>query len=155
MDTTTPLDQRLQLLKDIYESHMPFNRHLGIRITALTSSEVRVEMEMRDELIGNFIRGMLHGGAISAILDLTGGLIASVELLKQLGDIPDEEIARRLARVGTIDLRTDYLRSGKGEVFTASGSILRQGSRVAVVRTELHNEAGVLIAAGTATYQVG
>lgn len=155
MDTTTPLDQRLKILKDIYESHMPFNRLLGIQILSLTSNEVRVQIEMQDKLIGNFIRGILHGGAISAVLDLTGGLIASVELLKQLGDIEDEEIARRLARVGTIDLRTDYLRSGKGKLFTATGSILRQGGRVAVVRTELHNELDVLIAAGTATYQVG
>ena len=98
---------------------------------------------------------MLHGGVISAVLDLTGGLIASVELLTQLGNVPTEEIAKRLARIGTIDMRIDYLRAGKGDHFLATGSILRQGGRVAVVRTDLHNDQNLLIAAGTATYQVG
>ena len=110
---------------------------------------------MREQLIGNFVQGILHGGVISAVLDLTGGLIASVELLKQLGNIPNHELATRMARIGTIDLRIDYLRAGKGNHFLATGSTLRHGSKIAVVRTDLHNDQNLAIAAGTATYQVG
>jgi uncharacterized protein (TIGR00369 family) len=155
MKETMPLENTLVLLKDIYENSMPFNRLLGIHIDRLTPTDVQVRVEMREELIGNFIRGILHGGVISSILDLSGGLIASVELLKQLDDVSQEEIARRLTRIGTIDLRVDYLRAGKGASFLATGTVLRQGSRVAVARTELHNERNLLIAAGTGTYQVG
>ncbi|MFN2354874.1 MAG: thioesterase family protein [Desulfopila sp.] len=155
MKETMDLKDTLVLLKDIYENSMPFNRLLEIHIDRLTPTDVQVSVEMREELIGNFIRGILHGGVISSILDLTGGLIASVELLKQLDNVSREEIARRLTRIGTIDLRVDYLRAGKGGSFLATGTILRQGNRVAVVRTELHNERNLLIAAGTGTYQVG
>jgi len=39
--------------------------------------------------------------------------------------------------VVTIDMRIDYIRSGKGSHFPATGHILRLGHRVAVARTEL------------------
>lgn len=155
MKESIPFADMLSLLQDIYQNRMPFNRLLDIRIDSLTADEVKVRLDMREELIGNFIRNMLHGGAISSVLDLTGGLIASVELLKRIGDQDAEEIARRMARIGTIDLRVDYLLAGKGEYFVATGSVLRQGNKVAVIRTELVNDEKRLIAAGTGTYQVG
>lgn len=147
--------EALELLKEIYEQRMPFDRLLGIRIAQLSADRVLVRIDMREELIGNFVRQILHGGVISAVLDLTGGLVASVELLKHLENQGVEEVARRLTRMGTIDLRVDYLRAGKGKYFTATGSVLRQGNKVTVVRTEFHNDDELLIAAGTGTYLVG
>ncbi len=155
MKGNTRFADNLKVLKDIYERRMPFNKLLDIEVIRLELEEVQVRIDMRQELIGNFVREILHGGVISSVLDLTGGLIVSVKLLKQLENEKDEEIARCMARLGTIDLRVDYLRAGKGEYFIASGSLLRQGNRVAVTRTELHNEQGLLIAAGTSTYQIG
>ncbi len=145
----------LELLKVIYEQQMPFNRLLEIRITSLTPTDIQVRIDMREELIGNFIREILHGGVISAVLDLTGGLVASMELLKNMEVVEFEELGKRMAKIGTIDLRVDFLRPGKGEYFVATGTILRKGSKVAVVRTELCNDQKVLIAAGTGTYLVG
>jgi uncharacterized protein (TIGR00369 family) len=155
MDETMSLPEKLKLLGDIYENKMPFDRLLGIQIDSLTPTDVRVRIEMRQELIGNFMRGILHGGVISSVLDLTGGLIASVELLKQSEGMPPDEIVKRLTRIGTIDMRVDYLRAGKGDFFTATGSVLRQGNKVAVIRTEFCNDQNLLIAAGTGTYLVG
>ncbi len=145
----------LESLKVIYEQQMPFNRLLEIRITSLTPTDIQVRIDMREELIGNFIREILHGGVISAVLDLTGGLVASMELLKNMEGMEFEELGKRMAKIGTIDLRVDFLRPGKGEYFVATGTILRKGSKVAVVRTELCNDQKVLIAAGTGTYLVG
>lgn len=149
------IEKKLELLREFYEQSLPFNRLLGIRIDRLTPEDVLVRIDMREELVGNFIRGILHGGVISAVLDLTGGLIASGELLNNGEHTSMEELTQRLSRVGTIDLRIDYLRAGKGEYFLATGHILRQGSRVSVIRTELRNNENSLIAAGTGTYQVG
>lgn len=145
----------LHFLGDIYEHRMPFDRLLGIRIAALTLEEVKVQIDMREELVGNYIRGILHGGVISSVLDLTGGLVASVELIKHLQNAGLEELATKLTRIGTIDLRVDYLRAGKGEHFIATGSVLRKGNKVAVVRTEMVNDKNILIAAGTGTYLIG
>lgn len=148
------LQPMLDLLGEMYERQMPFNRLLGIRIVGLTPDDVRVRIDMREELIGNFARRILHGGVISAVLDLTGGLIAFAELLRHLEAMPAEEIAKRFARAGTIDMRVDYLRRGEGEYFIASGSVLRRGNKVTVVRTELLNDKDLLIAAGTGTYLI-
>ena len=150
----TTLPQMLELLRDIYENAMPFDRLLGVKVVSLSPTDVQVRIDMKEELIGNFIRRILHGGVISSMLDLTGGLVASVELLKHMEHQPPDEVRKRLMRMGTIDLRVDYLRVGEGEYFTASGTVLRRGNRVAVVRTELYNNRLLLIAAGTGTYLV-
>ncbi|MGM0453818.1 MAG: hypothetical protein ACQERN_11695 [Thermodesulfobacteriota bacterium] len=34
---------------------------------------------MKEKLVGNFLRGNLLGGVISAVLDATGGIIATAE----------------------------------------------------------------------------
>ena len=155
MEGKMNLQQKLDLLRDVYDNQMPFHRLLDVRVDSLTAEEIRVRIDMRDELIGNYMRKILHGGVISSVLDLTGGLIAFVELLKLLDVAQPDELRKRLARVGTIDLRVDYLRMGEGIFFTASGSVLRKGNKVAVIRTELCNDQNVLIAAGTGTYLVG
>jgi uncharacterized protein (TIGR00369 family) len=149
------LQEKLNLLRDIYENQMPFHRLLDIQIESLTPEKTTVRIDMREELIGNFVQRILHGGVISSVLDLTGGLIAFVEIIRQLEHLPADELSKRLARVGTIDLRVDYLRKGEGLFFTASGSVLRKGNKVAVIRTELYNNKDLLIAAGTGTYLVG
>ncbi len=144
----------LEVLRQIYEDIMPFDRLLGVKITRLGPGDVQVRIDMREELIGNFMRRILHGGVISSVLDLTGGLIAAVDLLEHMRHHPVDEIKKRLTRMGTIDLRVDYLRGGEGEYFLASGQVLRRGNRVAVVRTEFSNDQNLLIAAGTGTYLV-
>ena len=60
----------------------------------------------------------------------------------------------RFGQLGTIDLRVDYLRPGRGESFTATGHNLRTGRRVAVARVELRNDLDELIAVGTGSYVV-
>ena len=143
------------LLADIYENQMPFNRLLGVQVETLSFAETRVRIDMKDEFVGNHVRKILHGGVISSVLDLTGGLIASVELIKNIARDQSEELIERLTQIGTINLHVDYLRAGKGAFFIASGSVLRKGNKVAVIRTEMHNDQNVLIAAGTGTYLAG
>jgi uncharacterized protein (TIGR00369 family) len=148
-------DKLLEILKQIYADGLPFNRLLGMKIVELDRENVCMEIEMREELVGNFVRGILHGGVISSLIDVVGGLTASVGLLKQLAGESIEEISGRFAKMGTIDLRVDYLRPGYGERFLCRGSILRTGNKVAVTRMEVKNEKDVLIAVGTGTYLVG
>lgn len=147
-------EEQFELLRKYYEQALPFNRLLGIQIAPLISEEVQVRIDMREELVGNPIRGILHGGVIAALLDLTGGLIVSVGFLKECTDDDMDKLTLRLSRIGTIDMRIDYLRAGSGEHFLATGHILRKGKKISVIRTELHNHGNTLIAAGTGTYLV-
>ncbi len=151
-----PTQRLLQLLHEITEELIPFNKVLGLKVESLDLSEdIRIRFEMRPELVGNFTRGNLHGGVIASVLDVVGGMMSWVGIMKQMEGQSFEEIAERFAKIGTIDMRVDYLRAGLGSSFVATGSILRTGSKVAVARMELHNDQGVLIATGTGTYIVG
>ena len=152
-----PVDgaELLEFVKVMYEEKIPFNKELGMKIESMQPDDIRVRFEMADRLIGNFWRGVLHGGVISSVLDATGGMIAAIGMLKKNIGQTVEEFEKRLSRMGTIDLRIDYLRPGLGSFFIASGSLMRTGRRVSVTRMELHNNEDLLIAVGTGTYVVG
>ncbi len=151
----THLQSALHVLRDVYESQIPFNRVLGLEIVAMDPDQVCVKFEMQEKLIGNFVKKSLHGGVVASVMDLTGGIIAGTGLVRQLIGSSPKEIFDRIARIGTIDLRVDYLRPGRGAFFLTAGTVLRTGSKVAVTRMEMHNDQGVLIAVGTGTYIVG
>jgi uncharacterized protein (TIGR00369 family) len=144
--------ERLRLL---YEKRLPFNRLLGIAVPSVDADGGTMTFAMRRDLIGNVFHETLHGGVISTVLDAVGGLTASASLAPRTNGLAEKEVLAMLARVGTIDLRVDYLRPGRGERFTASGRIMRAGRKVAVVRMEMHNEAALLVAVGTGTYMIG
>jgi uncharacterized protein (TIGR00369 family) len=142
-------------LHRLYEERLPFNRLLGLRVTSVNSDGGTMAFTMREDLIGNVFHGTLHGGVISSVLDAVGGLTASASLVVRAAGLSAEKVKAMFAQVGTIDLRVDYLRPGRGEQFTASGRIMRSGRKVAVVRMEMHNEDALLVAVGTGTYMVG
>ncbi len=153
MEDASRLEPVLRLVGEIC-ARIPFNRLLGLEVASLEPSRPQVRIAMRPELVGNFVRGSLHGGVISSTLDFTGGLVAYLGVLQSLPQEPIEELAARFARIGTIDLRVDYLRPGIGREFTATGWVLRTGKKVAVTRMEMHTAEGVLIAVGTGAYTV-
>jgi uncharacterized protein (TIGR00369 family) len=144
----------LELLGQMHES-LAFNRLLGLKISYLRPDSAECYFPMKDEFIGNPVQGILHGGVISAVLDATGGINASISALERMKDLSTLEIGNRLSRMGTIDLRVDYLRPGKGAQFRATSTVMRTGRKVAVTRMELKNEKDVLIAVGTGAYLIG
>ena len=140
---------------EIFRERIPFNRLLRIEIDSMSFESARTRFDFRDELVGNYIRGSLHGGVVSAVLDLTGGLVAFLHAARSAPGGSHREKLETLANVGTIDMRVDYLRPGVGRHFLASAYLLRSGNKVAVTRMELHNDEDSLIAVGTAAYLVG
>lgn len=145
----------LESIHEIFAVKIPFNRVLGLDVVSLSHDCPTIRFEMRPELVGNFLRGNLHGGVISAVLDVTGGLTAFLGLQQKLKDEPLEARIERFARIGTIDMRVDYLRPGLGKWFESRGSLLRTGKKVAVTRMEMFNDGDELIAVGTGAYTVG
>ena len=132
------------------EAQIPVNRVLGLHLEELGAGIAKITFGMRNELVGNFSKGILHGGVISGTLDVVGGMAA---MMAETAD-PAHKVMERWSSLGTIDMRVDYLRPGAGERFVATGRVIRSGRKVCVTRMELHNEADVLIATGTGTYIV-
>jgi len=153
MRERTEVDEVLTIIHEVCEN-IPFNKVLGLAVESLDFDRPSVKLTMRPELIGNFIRGSLHGGVISSTLDFMGGLVAFLGVLRTMQGQPARAMAERFAKIGTIDMRIDYLRPGIGAHFIATGYELRTGKKVAVTRMELHNDERQLIAVGTGAYTV-
>ena len=144
----------LERIRDIFDNKIPFNRVLGLKVHSLDMERPKIRFAMHDALVGNYIRGSLHGGVISAVIDVTGGLSAFMGLQKKLAGEPLDIKLEKFRKLGTIDLRIDYLRPGVGKMFEATGYVLRTGQKVAVTRIELKNETEQLIAVGTGAYVI-
>jgi len=140
-------------LTDLFERRISFNQVLGLRVTQL-APQVQLAFEMRPELVGHYLYGRLHGGVISATLDATGGFALMVAIGEKHHDETTEQVMHRFARMGTIDLRIDYLRPGLGQRFVASAEVTRLGGRVGSTLMRLVNDQGTLIATGAAAYMI-
>ena len=138
------------LMRKVMEDLIAFNKHLGLKVESFDPEAPKLRFDMRPELVGNPARQILHGGVISATLDVAGGFAIMLQLAAEMSGIPTS-----FPRMGTIDLRVDYLRPGRGKHFIATARIVRKGSRIAVTHMELVNDAGELIATGSAAYAVG
>jgi uncharacterized protein (TIGR00369 family) len=142
-----------EALRDLWEHRITFNEVLGLKIEKIDpKGESRVGFAMRPELVGHYLYGRLHGGAIAAVLDATGGFALMVGIADKHPGESAEQVMARFVKVGTIDLRVDFLRPGIGQRFAASGTVLRLGGRICTTHMRLENESGVVIAAGTGVY---
>lgn len=101
-------------------SRIPYARMLGIK-PLLMGNELTMIMPYSDDIIGNPLLGALHGGAVSAFMEIT----AIVQLQLSVG-------GKKIPK--PIGINIDYLRRGRGQETYARAIIARQGRRVANVR---------------------
>ena len=141
-------------LKAIFEEKIPFNQLLGLQITSLQAERVTARIAMRPALVGHYAYNRLHGGVISAGLDAMGGLAVMAAIGARHMDEPPLQRLHRFAKLGTIDLRVDYLRPAISEHFELRADVLRLGSRVASTRMEFLGADGKLFATAAAAYIV-
>ncbi len=132
----------------------PFLELMGVRVEPTEDDSVRIRFSMRDDLCGHPGLSTLHGGVISCMIDVLGGAVASWHQIRDIKERPVEEQLRRMGAVRTVDQRVDYLKPGKGKEFTVTGSVLRDGKKVLVIRMELKNEEQSLIATGIGTFLI-
>lgn len=147
--------QRLEAsLRELFESRITFNRTIGLKVDSFDPHAPRTRIAMHPDLVGHYTYGRLHGGVISSVLDATAGLALMVALADRHREESPEQVMQRFARMGTIDLRVDFLRQGLGREFLAGARVTRLGGRIASVQMTLSNEEGTLIATGAAAYVV-
>ena len=142
------------MFREIFEHRMPFNEVIGLRIESFDPASPRLTFDMRRELVGNIQYNRLHGGVIATALDTVGGFAVTLAITEKHANETAEQVAVRFGRVGTIDMRIDYLHQGLGRSFRASANVVRLGGRIASVQMELRDDAGLLIATGSAAYVV-
>jgi uncharacterized protein (TIGR00369 family) len=141
-------------LTELFEQRITFNSVIGLKVVSLTPGDVRMCFEMQPQLVGHYAYGRLHGGVISTALDAMAGLALMVAIGQLHPAEAAPQVMQRFSRMGTIDLRVDYLRQGIGTRFEASAEVTRLGGRVASVLARLHNQDELLIATSAASYIV-
>lgn len=153
--STIALDETFSAgVRDIFETKIVFNQTLGLKIDRLAALSCEAHIKMKPELVGHFAYNRVHGGVISASLDAMGGLACMCAIGAQHHEEPAQDRLKRFAKLGTIDLRVDYLRPAIGEIFILKAEVLRLGSRVATTRMEFCGADGTLMSIGTGAYIV-
>lgn len=142
------------LFTDLFEQRICFNQTLGLKVQSLQPDQPLIRLDMRPELVGHFGYGRLHGGVISSALDVIGAMALIIKMGDKHAEESCEQVMHRFARMGTIDLRVDFLRQGLGSHFLASAEVTRLGGRVGSTQMRLCDQDGLLIATGAAAYIV-
>jgi uncharacterized protein (TIGR00369 family) len=125
---------------DLLRASMPFVRTLGINTLVSTPGEVRARLEWAPELCT--AGGVLHGGAIMALADSTGGSCAFLNLPEGAGGTT------------TIESKTNFLRAVRDGHVESVSRPLHAGRTVIVVETDVVDAGGRLVARVTQSQAV-
>lgn len=114
-------------------------RKIGIRVVSARENELVLELPYSEQLVGNPESGVIHGGAITTLMDTTCGSVVICAL-------PHFELCP------TLDLRVDYMHAAKpGEAVRAKASCFRETSSILFVRCEAY-QGDTIIAHCVATF---
>ncbi|MEZ5281786.1 MAG: PaaI family thioesterase [Acidimicrobiales bacterium] len=129
-----------------YLAHVPHARRLGMRVAAHSGDVCDLVLPYSDDLVGDPDTGVIHGGAITALLDNAAGFVARP---------PDGN--RGETAIATLDMRIDYMRPATpGSDIVARAEIIRRTRNISFVRaTAFHEDPGDPIAMCTAAFMIG
>lgn len=114
-------DDARRLLQD-FLLRSPYVRFLGME-AALAGAEVEATLPFAKHLVGNPMLPALHGGVISAFMEMTA-----------LAQLAVAEPSRK--RPKTIDVTIEYLRPGRAQTLHARADLRKLGRRIANVHVE-------------------
>ena len=99
--------------------HSPYMRFLGLTLETSEKGRVELRLPFRDEFLRADGSDWLHGGVVSALIDIAGDYAV----------ITETEVG-----VPTIDMRVDYLRPARRGDLLATARTLRVGRTVSPPR---------------------
>lgn len=133
---------------------IPFNQYLGMHVNDYGEQPLKLRIEIRPELLGNYSRNMLHGGVTLSLLDAVGGMQVFREVIRRDDTQTGSFGMDALRKVSTISLTTQFLRPGIGQSFYATADVQRLGRKVAFVEMQMMNQEHLAIAAAQGVYSV-
>lgn len=123
---------------------LPHCRALGMTVDDVGDGVATMSMPWDDKLVGDPSTGVIHGGAVSTLMDTCGGTAVMAH--------PNGSVT-----TATLDLRIDYMRPATpGQAITATATCYHMTRTVAFVRavaTDGDTENPVAAATGAFTVQ--
>jgi len=119
--------QMIESINRFMDDSVPHNRELGLSVVELGAEEATMRLPYSEKLVGNPETGVLHGGAVTTLIDATCGIAVFMKMA-------------RLARIATLDLRIDYLHPATpGKDLLARAECYKLTRAVAFVRALAHH----------------
>jgi uncharacterized protein (TIGR00369 family) len=128
-----------QLTTEAVHDLMPFAASLGIQLVSASAEESVCRMAWRKDL--TTVADGFHGGALMALADSTGGIVAFLNLPEGAG-------------TSTISSNTVFLRAAREGVVTATARRVHAGRSTVVVETTVCDENGRPLTRTTQTQAV-
>ncbi len=119
--------QRLWELGPVMTNGAPHSKRLGIKFVAVDKGRATMSLPYNPELIGDPETRVLHGGAVSTLIDQACGLAAIAGF-------------DTFQAVATLNLSIDYMRAAKpGETVIAQAHCYKTTRHVAFLRAVAHD----------------
>ncbi|WP_298839076.1 PaaI family thioesterase [uncultured Roseobacter sp.] len=136
------MSSKTQIARQFIEA-IPHSKALGMQLTELEDGVAVIEMPYDEKLVGDPETGVIHGGAVSALMDTCCGAAVMAHPENPGG-------------TATIDLRIDYMRAAKpGQRITARATCYHVTRTVAFVRaTATDEDTDNPVAAATGAFTV-
>ncbi|MFZ5781791.1 MAG: PaaI family thioesterase [Pseudomonadota bacterium] len=135
---------RIAFFQQWFSDAIPHSKALGLKILAVRRGFGSMQLDWREELVGNPETGVLAGGPLTALMDSCCGMSVATMLQEP-------------APFATLDLRIDYVRPATPrEAVIAEAECYRITRSVAFTRAIAHHgDAKDPIAAAAGTFMLG